>query len=66
MCGSRAPHLADGSEIWGVPAGLIDGDPGVRPGLHISVGSKAPWWEIRDDLPQFEEGVPDIDSGEPS
>ena len=58
VCGSRAPHLAEGSETWGVPAGLIDGDPGVSPALHISVGSKAPWWEIHDPLPQFEEGVP--------
>jgi hypothetical protein len=61
VCGSRAPHLADGSETWGVPAGLLDGDPGVRPALHISVGSKAPWWEIHDDLPKFSEGVPGVD-----
>jgi len=33
-------------------------DPGVRPALHMFVGSKAAWWEIRDDLPQFEEWVP--------
>jgi hypothetical protein len=57
-CGSRAPHLAEGSQTWGVPAGLLDGDPGVRPALHIFTGSKAPWWEIRDELPQFDEGVP--------
>ena len=59
VCGSRAPHLAEGSNTWGVPAGLLDGDPGVRPALHISVASKAPWWTIEDELPQFDEGVPD-------
>lgn len=27
----------------------------MRPTKHIFVGSKAPWFEITDDLPQFEE-----------
>ncbi len=26
--------------------------------LHIFVGSRAPWWEITDGAPQFEEWVP--------
>ena len=56
-CGSRVPHLAEGSETWGVPAGLLEGDPGVKPALHIFAGSKAPWWEILDDLPQLDEDV---------
>jgi hypothetical protein len=60
VCGSRAPHFAEGSDTWGVPAGLLDGDPGVRPALHTSVASKAPWWEIRDDSPKFDEGVPGV------
>jgi len=30
-------------------------DLGVRPGAHIFVGSKAPWFEITDKLPQFKE-----------
>ncbi len=38
--------------------GLLDDDPQVRPALHIFVGSKAPWWSITDDAPQFEEWVP--------
>ena len=33
---------------------LIDA-PTIRPGAHIFVGSKATWFEITDDLPQFEE-----------
>jgi hypothetical protein len=32
--------------------GTLDEDPGVRPSLHIWVGSKAPWFEITDDVPQ--------------
>ena len=39
-------HVAMGS--------LVD-DPTIRPSDHIYVGSKAPWFEITDDLPQNEE-----------
>jgi len=35
--------------------GALDADPGVRPRNHIFVGSKAPWFEITDSLPQFKE-----------
>jgi hypothetical protein len=38
--------------------GTLDDDPGVRPSRHIFVGSKAPWYEIGDALPQFEQGQP--------
>jgi hypothetical protein len=30
-------------------------DPIIRPTKHIFVGSKAPWFTITDELPQFEE-----------
>jgi hypothetical protein len=33
---------------------LVD-DPAIRPTAHIFVGSKAPWFTITDDLPQFAE-----------
>jgi hypothetical protein len=36
--------------------GTLDADPGVRPTGHIWVSHKAPWYEIRDDLPRFDEG----------
>jgi hypothetical protein len=32
--------------------GTLDSDPGIRPTTHIFVGSKAPWVELSDDLPQ--------------
>ena len=35
--------------------GTVDGDPGARPTRHIWVSQKAPWYEIRDDLPRLEE-----------
>ncbi len=58
VCGSRAPSKTADGKLYFVPAGLFDDDPGVKPALHMFVGSKAPWWEIGDDLPQFEEWVP--------
>lgn len=39
-----------------VRAGTVDGDPGIKPGMHIWVRAHAPWYEICDDLPQFAEG----------
>ena len=58
ICGSRVPSRSRDGRLYFVPAGLLDDDPGVKPALHMFVGSKAPWWEITDNLPQFEEWVP--------
>jgi hypothetical protein len=57
-CGSIAPSAASYLETISVPAGLLDDDPSVRPKLHTFVRSKAPWWEIVDNLRQFETWVP--------
>jgi hypothetical protein len=35
--------------------GSVVDAPTIRPTEHIFVGSKAAWFEITDDLPQFEE-----------
>jgi hypothetical protein len=37
-----------------VPASTLDADPGIKAVCHIFVGSKAPWFEIRDAWPQYE------------
>ena len=60
-CGSVVP-AAFGKGRIAIPAGGLDGDPGVRPTAHIFVSSKAPWHEISDDLPQFN-AYPDPDDG---
>lgn len=36
-----------------VRLGILDDAPARRPGVHIYCASKAPWFEIADDLPQF-------------
>jgi hypothetical protein len=39
-----------------VHVALVDA-PSIRPSRHIFVGSKAPWFTITDDLPQYAEHV---------
>ena len=46
--------VRDGEYVHVALGSLVD-DPSIRPTHHIFVGSKAPWFEITDDLPQFEE-----------
>jgi hypothetical protein len=43
----------DGSA--GVPYGTLIDEPSLKPTHHQFVGSKAPWYEIRDELPQHDE-----------
>jgi hypothetical protein len=57
-CSSPVPVRHDDFGIVMLPAGSIDQDPGIRPQMHIYVGSRAPWFDINDDLPQFEEMPP--------
>ncbi|HEX2138445.1 MAG TPA: GFA family protein [Woeseiaceae bacterium] len=39
--------------------GTLEDDSGIAPQYHIYTGSKAPWYEIRDSLPQYERGRKD-------
>jgi hypothetical protein len=57
-CGSPMPRAVPGRPYVVIPMGSVDGDPGSRPREHIFVGSKAPWYEITDSLPQHEEYAP--------
>jgi hypothetical protein len=50
-CGSPLPGLNREHGEVGIPAGLLDDDPGVKPTLHIMVASKAPWHELTADVP---------------
>jgi hypothetical protein len=52
---ARAPPPPEPAADWfEIPAGLLDGDPGLRPDKHIFVELNAPWHEIADSLPQFD------------
>ena len=54
-CGSFLYSVVrDGGWVHVAMGSLVDA-PSIRPSEHIYVGSKAPWFEITDDLPQNEE-----------
>ena len=55
VCGSLLYSVVrDGGYVHVALGSLVD-EPSIRPTEHIFVGSKAPWFEITDDLPQAEE-----------
>jgi hypothetical protein len=54
-CGSLLYSLVREGRYVHVAMGTLVDNPTIRPGAHIFVGSKAPWFEITDDLPQFAE-----------
>jgi len=54
VCGSFLFSVVrDGAFLHVAMGSLVDA-PSIRPTEHIFVGSKAPWFEITDDLPQFD------------
>ena len=54
-CGSPLAGVID-NQVHGITLGTVDGDPGVEIGMHIFVGSKAPWDHIGGHAQQFIEG----------
>lgn len=58
LCGSLLYSVVrDGAWVHVAMGTLVD-TPAIRPTHHIFVGSKAPWFTITDDLPQYEEFAP--------
>jgi hypothetical protein len=54
----KAPAaFPDTTPQYGIALALLD-DPPARPECHVFVGSKAPWFEITDDLPRHAEYPP--------
>jgi hypothetical protein len=54
-CGSLLYSVVRDGEYVHVALGSLVDEPSMRPTKHIFVGSKAPWFEITDDLPQGQE-----------
>ncbi len=55
ICGSLLYSVVrDGAYVHVALGSLID-DPTIRPSEHIFVASKAPWFDITDELPQAAE-----------
>jgi hypothetical protein len=55
VCGSFLYSVVRDGEYVHVALGSVRDEPSIRPSEHIFVGSKAPWFEITDDLPQNQE-----------
>ncbi|MGH7005305.1 MAG: GFA family protein [Alphaproteobacteria bacterium] len=61
-CGSLLYSLVRAGTYVHVPMGTLVDAPSIRPAMHIFVGSKAPWFTITDDLPQYEKHALDAGS----
>ncbi len=60
ICGSSlASFYENNLHFIGLPLGGLEQAPKNRPQAHIFVASKAPWYEITDGLPQYDELPPD-------
>jgi hypothetical protein len=55
-CGSTLAGIwPQWKDVTWIGLGALDDDPGIKPSLHIFTGSKAPWFEIADAIPQHQE-----------
>ena len=55
VCGSLLYSVVRDGAYVHVALGSLADPPTIRPTEHIFVGSKAPWFEITDELPQHDE-----------
>lgn len=53
-CGSLLYSIVRDAQYAHVAMGTLIDTPSIRPDKHIFVGSKAPWFDITDNLPQFD------------
>lgn len=54
-CGSLLWSVVRDGAFVHVTLGTLTEAPSILPGCHIFTGSKAPWFTITDDLPQYAE-----------
>ena len=55
VCGSLLYSVVRDGAYVHIAMGSLEDAPSIRPTEHIFVGSRAPWFEITDDLSQSEE-----------
>jgi len=54
-CGSAVPRPRPDGSLYNVPVGSLNQTPGVEAKGHIYMGSKAPWFEVNEDKPKWDE-----------
>ncbi len=57
-CSSLLPRKDAERKISIIPLGSLDTDPGIKTGDHIFTDDKAGWYEITDELPQYNQSPP--------
>jgi hypothetical protein len=62
-CGSLLYSVVGAGAFVHVAIGTLIDDLSIQPAAHIFVGSKAPWFTITDDLPQYVVHVTEPDPG---
>lgn len=56
ICGSNLlTKFDDYPDVYGFPLGTLDTKIDVKPTRHLFVQNKADWYDITDDVPQFDE-----------
>lgn len=60
QCGSPVPNVVKGTDVYWIPAGLLDDDSRIKVVAHILTGSKAEWDNISDDVVQYK-GMPAVE-----
>ena len=55
-CGSILPQFLPDHQLYWIPVGLLDSDPGIRLKQHIHVNSKADWEVLDQETRQHGEG----------
>jgi len=59
VCGSKVASVGHAAQLVFMPAGALEGDLGMRPQMHIFVGSKAPWHVVSANLPHHQAFPPE-------
>ena len=54
----KGSAISFAGDVHGVTLGCVNGDPGVKIGMHIYVESKAPWEVIPEGVTQYDEAPP--------
>lgn len=54
-CGSGVPYLSRNGKSMIIPAGSLDGDPGISPQDNIFWRDRACWYDQCGDAPRFDE-----------
>lgn len=57
-CGSLLYSIVRNGAYAHVAMGTLVDEPSIRPTAHIFTGSKASWFSITDDLPQYQGHIP--------